>query len=145
MAENNKKMPSFHLRVFFWISPYNYQHIPSGICKPDKQVFCICIVFCCFPTLFPYTHGMNTKNLYAFTLGREWKVSLAELMAIFGTESYQSHSETVAIFQIVGYSTEQLQRKFLTIGGSIRIIEILGDSSVSTFPTDVIEFMRQSK
>lgn len=88
---------------------------------------------------------MNTKNLYAFTLGREWKVSLAELMAIFGTESYQSHTETIALFQIVGYSTEQLQRKFLTIGGSIRIIEILGDSSVATFPTDVIEYMRGAK
>ena len=88
---------------------------------------------------------MNTKNLYAFTLGREWKISLAELMAIFGTESYQSHTETIAIFQIVGYSTEQLQRKFLTIGGSIRIIEILGESSISTFPTDVIEYIRSSK
>lgn len=88
---------------------------------------------------------MNTKNLYAFTLGREWKISLAELMAIFGTESHQSHTETIAIFQIVGYSTEQLQRKFLTIWGSIRIIEILGDSSVATFPTDVIEYMRDSK
>jgi tRNA G10 N-methylase Trm11 len=88
---------------------------------------------------------MNTKNLYAFTLGREWKVSLAELMAIFGTESYQSHTETIALFQIVGYSTEQLQKKFLTIGGSIRIIEILGDSSIATFPTDVIEYMRGAK
>ncbi|NRH20950.1 hypothetical protein HOO68_02820 [Candidatus Gracilibacteria bacterium] len=88
---------------------------------------------------------MNTKNLFAFTLGREWKVSLAELMAIFGTESYQSHTETIAIFQILGYSAEQLRRKFLNIGGSIRIIEILGESSVSTFPTDVIEFLRSSK
>ncbi len=88
---------------------------------------------------------MNTKNLYAFTLGREWKISLAELMAIFGTESYQSHTETIAIFQIVGYSSEQLQRKFLTIGGSIRIIEVLWDSSAATFPTDVIEYIKISK
>lgn len=88
---------------------------------------------------------MNTKNLYAFTLGREWRISLAELIAIFGTDSYQSHSETIAIFQIIWYSTEQLQRKFLNIGGSIRIIEILGESSLSTFPTDVIEFLRDTK
>ncbi len=87
----------------------------------------------------------NTKNLYAFTLGREWKLSLAELMAIFGSESYQSHTEIVAIFQIVGYSNEQLQRKFLNIGGSIRLIEILGDSTPASFPTDVIECMRLSK
>jgi len=66
-------------------------------------------------------------------------------MSIFGQESYQSHSETIAIFQIVGYSSEQLRRKFLGIGGSIRIIEILGESSISTFPTDVIEYMRDSK
>ena len=122
-----------------------YQHIPSGICKPDKQVFVYTYFFIAFQSSFPILPYMNTKNLYAFTLGREWKISLAELMAIFGTESYQSHTETVAIFQIVGYSTEQLQRKFLNIGGSIRIIEILGDSSMATFPTDVIEYMRGSK
>ncbi|MBX9809143.1 hypothetical protein K2X92_02015 [Candidatus Gracilibacteria bacterium] len=88
---------------------------------------------------------MNTKNLYAFTLGREWKISLAELIAIFGQESYQSHSETIAIFQIIGYSNEQLQRKFLNIGGSIRLIELLGESSIASFPTDVIEILRASK
>lgn len=88
---------------------------------------------------------MNTKNLYAFTLGREWRVSLAELIAIFGIEAYQSHSEMMAIFQIIWYSREQLQRKFLNIGGSIRIIEILWNSSIATFPTDVIECLRNRK
>jgi hypothetical protein len=39
-------------------------------------------------------------NLYAFTLGREWKLSLAELFALFGEKSYHSHSETIAIFSI---------------------------------------------
>jgi hypothetical protein len=87
----------------------------------------------------------NSKNLYAFTLGREWKVSLAELFALWGTDAYQSHTETVAIFQIVGYSSEQLQRKFLNIGGSIRIIAILGDTTPASFPTDVIEFMNSRK
>jgi tRNA G10 N-methylase Trm11 len=87
----------------------------------------------------------TTKNLYAFTLGREWKVSLAELFALWGTDAYQSHTETVAIFQIIGYSVEQLQRKFLNIGGSIRIIEILGDTTPASFPTDVIEFMTSEK
>lgn len=87
----------------------------------------------------------TTKNLYAFTLGREWKVSLAELFALWGTDAYQSHTETIAIFQIMGYSVEQLQRKFLTIGGSIRIIAILGDTTPASFPTDVIEFMGGQK
>jgi hypothetical protein len=57
----------------------------------------------------------SIRHLYAFTLGREWKVSLAELFALWGTDAYQSHTETIAIFQIVGYSAEQLQRRFLTI------------------------------
>lgn len=87
----------------------------------------------------------TTKNLYAFTLGREWKVSLAELFALWGTDAYQSHTETVAIFQIIGYSAEQLKRKFLNIGGSIRIIAILGDTTPASFPTDVIEFMTAQK
>jgi hypothetical protein len=48
------------------------------------------------------------------------------------------HSEEVAIFQIVGYSDEQLAKKFLTFGGSIRMIAITGESSPETFPTDTI-------
>ncbi len=77
-------------------------------------------------------------SLYAFTLGREWKLSLAELISIWWEESYQMHSEEVAIFQIVGYSDEQLAKKFLTFGGSIRMIAITGESSPETFPTDTI-------
>ncbi len=49
------------------------------------------------------------------------------------------HSEEAAIFQIVGYSDEQLAKKFLTFGGSIRMIAITGESSPETFPTDVIQ------
>jgi tRNA G10 N-methylase Trm11 len=89
--------------------------------------------------------GTTSRYLYAFTLGREWKVSLAELFALWGTDAYQSHTETVAIFQIVGYSAEQLQRRFLTIWGSIRIIELLGDTTPASFPTDVIEIMTSQK
>jgi hypothetical protein len=64
-------------------------------------------------------------NTYAFTLGREWKLSLAELFAVFGEENYISHTEIVALFRIHGYSDEQLQKKFLTLGGSVRIIRIV--------------------
>jgi tRNA G10 N-methylase Trm11 len=89
--------------------------------------------------------GTKSRHLYVFTLGREWKVSLAELFSIWWADAYQSHTETIAIFQIVGYSTEQLQRRFLTIWGSIRIIELLGDTTPASFPTDVIEIMRGQK
>ena len=77
-------------------------------------------------------------SLYIFTLGREWKLSLAELFAVWWTDAYQTHTEEVAIFQIVGYSDEQLQKKFLTLGGQIRIIKVIWDTTLATFPTDVI-------
>lgn len=77
-------------------------------------------------------------SLYAFTLGREWKLSLAELISVWWEDAYQMHSEEVALFQIVGYSDEQLAKRFLTLGGSIRVIAITGESSPETFPTDTI-------
>ena len=42
---------------------------------------------------------MNS-SLYAFTLGREWKISLAELLAIFPVDSLFSYSESFAIFSL---------------------------------------------
>lgn len=77
-------------------------------------------------------------SLYAFTLGREWKLSLAELICVWWEDAYQMHSEEIAIFQIVGYSDEQLAKRFITLGGSIRMIAITGESSPETFPTDTI-------
>ncbi len=88
---------------------------------------------------------MNTKNLYAFTLGREWKLSLAELIAVFWNDAYESHSESIAFFHIVGYSPEQLGRKFLTLWGSIRIIAILDHTTASSFPTDVISIIENGR
>ncbi|MDD2693690.1 MAG: hypothetical protein PHY14_02055 [Candidatus Gracilibacteria bacterium] len=87
----------------------------------------------------------SSTHLYAFTLGREWKLSLAELFAVFGADAYRIHTETIAIFQIHGYSDEQLAKKFLTIGGSIRIIKILGETDTKRFPTDVIHEIQSSK
>ena len=81
---------------------------------------------------------MNS-SLYAFTLGREWKLSLAELFAVWGEEAYREHTETIAIFQILGYSDEQIQKRFLTIGGSIRVMKVIGESDPKRFPTDVIQ------
>lgn len=87
----------------------------------------------------------TSTSLYAFTLGREWKLSLAELISIWWEESYQTHSEEIAIFQIIGYSDEQLAKRFLTLGGSIRMIAITGESSPETFPTDVIALINNEK
>ena len=86
---------------------------------------------------------LDTHSRYAFTLGREWKISLAELFSLFWAESYRTHSEELALFQIIGYSDEQIQKKFLTIGGSIRVMRVLSETSEKTFPTDVIHELKK--
>ena len=37
---------------------------------------------------------------FAFSLGRESKLSLAELFALFGEDAYLMHSEEIAIFAL---------------------------------------------
>ena len=88
---------------------------------------------------------MNIQNLFAFSLGREWKLSLAELMAIFWEENYREHSEVIAIFEIRGWSDEQLAKRFLTIGGSIRVMKVIGDTDEKRFPTDVIHHIQDAR
>lgn len=103
------------------------------------------VFFCDFGDCI-YTSSMistNHHSLFAFTLGRHWKLSLAELISVFSEENYQTHTETIAIFQIPGYSDEQLQKKFLTLGGSIRIIKILSETDEKRFPTDVIAYIEK--
>ena len=92
------------------------------------------------------SHHPTTQSSYyfAFTLGREWKLSLAELIAIFGRESYCEHTETIAIFEIRGWSDEQIVKRFLTIGGSIRVMKVISDTDVKRFPTDVIREIRDT-
>jgi tRNA G10 N-methylase Trm11 len=77
------------------------------------------------------------QHLYAFTLGREWKLSLAELFALFGEESYHSHSESIALFHIEE-DEKSLIAKFRNIWGSVRMIRIVGETDEGRFPTDVI-------
>ncbi len=79
--------------------------------------------------------------LYAFTLGRESRLSLAELVALFGRSSYQSHTDEVALFSL-DIPRESMRKIFLQIGGSIRVIEILGETSRERFPTDALSYLR---
>jgi hypothetical protein len=78
-----------------------------------------------------------STHLYAFSLGREWKLSLAELFALFGKESYHSHSESIALFYI-GEDDKSLIAKFRNIGGSIRLMRIVDETDEGRFPTDII-------
>lgn len=60
------------------------------------------------------THTGELAHTYAFSLGREWKLSLAELFSVFGRENYRAHSETIAIFMIK-YTESELRTKFRNI------------------------------
>lgn len=93
---------------------------------------------------------MGMKNheithLYAFTLGREWKLSLAELLAIFGGDSYRWHSEEVAILSIEEIASAELALMFRKIGGSVRIIEIFDETDERRFATDVISSIQHTR
>ncbi|GAB0174209.1 MAG: TRM11 family methyltransferase [Candidatus Altimarinota bacterium] len=79
-----------------------------------------------------------TNNHYAFTLGREWKLSLAELFSIFGEKSYVCHNEQVTIFQLLD-KEKDIIANFRNIGGSIRVMKVLQETETKKFATDVIE------
>jgi tRNA G10 N-methylase Trm11 len=89
--------------------------------------------------------NQEIKNLYAFTLGREWKLSLAELLAIFGIHTYRWNSETVALLSIEDTNSSELSLLFRKIGGSVRVIEILDETDERRFATDVINYLQDSK
>lgn len=78
------------------------------------------------------------RNYYAFSLGREWRLSLAELISVFWIAAYRERSEEIAIFEIPSYSDEELEQVFRTIGGSIRIMKVIGKTDERKFATDVI-------
>lgn len=104
------------------------------------KVWSFCNVRAFFFEVFLYTSHMQTY-LYAFTLGREYKLSLAELAHIFGFANLREHSETVAIFEI----SELLDPSVLqSIGGTIRIIEIIGESDDKRFATDVLAHIKKA-
>ncbi len=80
-------------------------------------------------------------KLFAFILGREYKLSLAELTHVFGVENLREHNEEIALFEL-----EKLDSKaILSLGGTTRIIEILSDTTPESFATDVIEFLEKKE
>lgn len=81
---------------------------------------------------------MNS-SLYAFTLGREWKISLAELLAIFPVDSLFSYNESFAIFSLNQVNDADIVGIFGKLWGSIRVIKILTSTSFERFATDVLK------
>lgn len=81
---------------------------------------------------------MIQSNTYAFILGREWRLSLAELIHVFGHDSLRSQNEQIAIFSV----EKPLQRDVINrLGGTIRIIRIIGETDEKKFPTDALELI----
>ncbi len=77
------------------------------------------------------------NTLYAFTLGREYRLSLAELFSVFWEGTYIEHTEEIAIFSI-SWEESDIIAKFRNIGGSIRVMRIVDETDEKKFPTDVI-------
>ena len=88
--------------------------------------------------------NQEINNLYAFTLGREWKLSLAELLSIFGADTYRANNETIALLSIESLNSTELVNTFRKIGGSVRVIEILDETDERRFATDVISHLQSS-
>ena len=87
---------------------------------------------------------MQSTRLFAFTLGRESKLSLAELFAVFGASSYETHTDEIALFSLA-YTDGEITRVFRNIGGSIRVMRIIGETDEKRFPTDVIREITDSR
>ncbi len=82
-------------------------------------------------------HSLKSENLFAFTLGRESKLSLAELIALFGGDALENLNDEIAIFSLP-QSDIDINTIFRNIGGSIRVIRLIGETDEKKFPTDVI-------
>jgi tRNA G10 N-methylase Trm11 len=52
-----------------------------------------------------------------FVLGREWRLSIAELCSVFGSDRLQEYDERIALFS--GLSDEEIVSRFASLGGSI--------------------------
>ena len=73
-------------------------------------------------------------SLFAFILGREYKLSLAELIHVFGQSNLRDFNEEIAIFEL-----EKLDSKaILSLGGTTRIIQIVRETTLESFATDAI-------
>jgi tRNA G10 N-methylase Trm11 len=93
-------------------------------------------------SLFYYTLTMNLENTIVFTLGREWKLSLAELVSIFGQENLKLHTEELAFFDIGDKTDVNIRDIFSHIGGSIRVIRLIRTISETSFVPDIVSHIR---
>lgn len=81
---------------------------------------------------------------FAFSLGRENKLSLAELISLFGNDAYIEHTDEIALFGL-HLSDSEIQSLFRSIGGSVRVMRLLDETDGKKFPTDVISAIESAR
>ncbi|HRI36244.1 MAG TPA: hypothetical protein PK765_04160 [bacterium] len=63
------------------------------------------------------TNSPDNLPSHFFVLGREWRLSLAELLSVFGPERFLGHADKIAFFARI--SDEEIVSRFSSLGGSV--------------------------
>ena len=83
-----------------------------------------------------------TQQTFAFILGRESKLSLAELCNLYGSNKLITWTEHFAIFSLSHFS----QTDLMHLGGSLRVIRILEEGiSSEHFTSQILLTIKESK
>jgi tRNA G10 N-methylase Trm11 len=107
----------------------------------SRDIFLCSFSACLYTASMPWTHTselIHLNWLFAFSLGRENKLSLAELFALFGEDAYRDHTDEIATFSLP-YDDTDINAIFRNIGWSIRVMRVLSETEEKKFPTDVIQ------
>lgn len=82
----------------------------------------------------------TTEQLYAFELGREWKLSLAEIEAIFGADAVEKVTEKLAFVR----TDIDVRSIFWNMGGVVRAFRVLMPlRDTKMFPHRVMEVLEK--
>lgn len=83
----------------------------------------------------------NHSRLFAFSLGREFKLSIAEIASVCGFQAIVETSPELAVVRFP--DREAALGAFSKLGGSIRLFEIQSDCPFSEFLTKATEYYRK--
>ena len=72
-------------------------------------------------TTHALSHGFDGEDWYAFELGREWKLSLAEIEALFGRESIIWVSPKLCVIK----TKQDVAKIAVRMGGIIRAFKMV--------------------
>lgn len=79
--------------------------------------------------------------MFVFILGREFRLSLAEIQSLFPEARFEYVNEQFAL--VSGISEQEIRDTFASIGGTIKIIKILDEvKDVPDFMTVATEYLR---